>query len=315
MISKEVRMFEKPVEDTTYIPTPSPALLAARLIEYTFQILGIAAAIIFGIWSVKAYQCSLTANELALEANKLTVRASELASTANQLALLSFCTSNDDPGFNRTCEAVLDFMASGGGAGLDAIALQTGMKMIPVSSSSTASSAPPKNLPSWPTSSSPPSSNSRSLTTMASALYFLNPSSSPSDQQTPPRPPSSSTTDRFDSVSDSVDDDSLSSRGAEPPTHAAGPTHAKPVATGGSLRPPQSDSPTFVHPPSINSSSNTPQADSVNAEEDWTLDEEVLLGQTRVHLGLGFVVLSVFTLIIVCKQRRRSYHLYRELKK
>ncbi|KAK6980791.1 hypothetical protein R3P38DRAFT_3118118, partial [Favolaschia claudopus] len=195
----------EPVEDTTYIPTPSPAFLAARLIEYTFQILGIAAAIIFGIWSVKAYECSLTANELALEANKLTVQASELASTANQLALLSFCMSNDDPKFSRTCEAVLDFMASaGGGAGLDAIALKTGMKMIPVSISSTASSAPLKNIPSSPTSSSPLSSRSKSLTTMASALYSLNSSSSPSDQQTAPCP-SSSTTDSFDSVPDSVD--------------------------------------------------------------------------------------------------------------
>ncbi|KAK6985175.1 hypothetical protein R3P38DRAFT_3230838 [Favolaschia claudopus] len=63
--------------ENVYIPTPSPAFLADRLIEYTFQILGIATGIIFSVWSVKAYHsinARSMANELALEANKLTVR-------------------------------------------------------------------------------------------------------------------------------------------------------------------------------------------------------------------------------------------------
>ncbi|KAK6985150.1 hypothetical protein R3P38DRAFT_3230808 [Favolaschia claudopus] len=165
-------MFEsQELVENVYIPTPSPAFLADRLIEYTFQILGIATGIIFSVWSVKAYHsinARSMANELALEANKLTVRASELASTANQIALLSFCMSNDDARSSRTCEAVLDFMASAGEASLDAIASQTGINMGSVSSSTTASSAPRKNLPSSPTSSSPPSSSSKFSPTMGS---------------------------------------------------------------------------------------------------------------------------------------------------
>jgi hypothetical protein len=95
-------------------PTPS----TPHPIEYAFQILGIAAAIIFGVWSIKSYDAANTANHLSSQSISLATDANNIAKTSlqqtiyqNQLGLLSFCAENTDARFNQTCAAVLEFMA------------------------------------------------------------------------------------------------------------------------------------------------------------------------------------------------------------
>ncbi|KAK7013317.1 hypothetical protein R3P38DRAFT_1511835 [Favolaschia claudopus] len=122
--------FKKEDGENLVIPAVPPAALSHRLIECTFQTLGIAAAIIFGVWSIKAYECSIAANQLASQANMLATQASALAYTANQLALLSFCASNSDVRFKPTCDGVFEFMAATGGQ-LDVIAAEAGIKAAP----------------------------------------------------------------------------------------------------------------------------------------------------------------------------------------
>lgn len=100
------------------ILSPPSCTLQDRLIEYTFQIIGIAAAIIFGVWSIKSYSTSITANSLSSQSVDLATQANNIAQTSiqqtiyqNQLALLSFCVENTNVKFNETCLEVLEFMA------------------------------------------------------------------------------------------------------------------------------------------------------------------------------------------------------------
>ncbi|KAK7039958.1 hypothetical protein R3P38DRAFT_3262296 [Favolaschia claudopus] len=175
--------------ESLVVPAVPPAALADRLIECTFQTLGIAAAIIFGVWSIKAYECSIAANQLASQANMLATQASALAYTANQLTLLSFCASNSDVRFKPTCDGVFEFMAATGGR-LDVIAAEAGIKAAPAwgseptsTSSLTASS-----------SSTPTPIFSTSFPSNSHSSSFLSvPSSAPSFTQSPPLSPSGTT--------------------------------------------------------------------------------------------------------------------------
>ncbi|KAF7376337.1 hypothetical protein MSAN_00049200 [Mycena sanguinolenta] len=94
-------------------PNPPPTLRDDR-VEYTFQILGIAAAMVFGVWSVKSYSTSVTANSLSVHSNDIAQAGFQQTIYQNQLALLAFCVANTDAGFNETCAGVLDAMSSGG---------------------------------------------------------------------------------------------------------------------------------------------------------------------------------------------------------
>ncbi|KAK7028722.1 hypothetical protein R3P38DRAFT_3190344 [Favolaschia claudopus] len=180
----------KKADNESPLHPTSPPSLADRLIECTFQTLGIAAAIIFGVRSIKAYECSIAANQLAAQANTLATQASELAYTANQLTLLSFCASNSDPRFNPTCEGVLEFMAAQGGR-LDEIAAEAGIKAglsSPSDPTSSSSAASPSSTPipefstAFPTS-LPSSSVHLSLSTSPPSPSF---SFTPSSSLSPP---------------------------------------------------------------------------------------------------------------------------------
>ncbi|KAJ7144034.1 hypothetical protein C8R44DRAFT_759314 [Mycena epipterygia] len=120
-------------------------------LEYTFQILGITAAIVFGIWSIKSYSTSMTANSLSTQSLNLATAANDIAQMSfqqtiyqNRLALLSFCVGNTDVRFNETCVEVFQFMApapatatsgpGSGGGGLASIASAVGI--APASSAS-----------------------------------------------------------------------------------------------------------------------------------------------------------------------------------
>jgi hypothetical protein len=88
------------------------------LISYGFQLLGLAAAITFGVWAVKSYDSSLLANDIssnalssATIANRIAQQSFEQSMVQNQLALLQFCASNDDKRFNQTCTEYLSAMA------------------------------------------------------------------------------------------------------------------------------------------------------------------------------------------------------------
>ncbi|KAJ7336730.1 hypothetical protein DFH08DRAFT_813053 [Mycena albidolilacea] len=132
-------------------------------IEYAFQILGIAAAIIFGVWSIKSYDAANTANHLSSHSISLAADANNIAETSlqqtiyqNQLGLLSFCAGNTDARFNETCAAVLEFMApsatatlSGGLARITAAIGITTPTGVP-SSSVSGPSAPNRAQPELP---------------------------------------------------------------------------------------------------------------------------------------------------------------------
>jgi hypothetical protein len=139
--------------------SPPPFTLRDHLIEYTFQILGITAAIIFGVWSIKSYSTSITANSLSSRSLSLATQANDIAQTSfqqtmyqNQLALLSFCAGNKDTRFNETCVEVLEFMAPpsatdpSGGGGLAIIAFAVMIAATP-SASETPSASPEADRP------------------------------------------------------------------------------------------------------------------------------------------------------------------------
>jgi hypothetical protein len=134
--STATQTLTKPADTTATTPTTTPSsssptnssaaasfqpqsTLQERLIEYTFQLLGISAAIIFGVWSVKSYSTSLTANSLSNQALALAKQANDIAQTSfqqtiyqNQLALLAFCVGATDARFNETCSVVIELMAA-----------------------------------------------------------------------------------------------------------------------------------------------------------------------------------------------------------
>ncbi|KAJ7501145.1 hypothetical protein B0H11DRAFT_755375 [Mycena galericulata] len=107
-----------PQGSTTLVVSPTSSTLQDHLIEYTFQIFGITAAIVFGVWSIKSYSTSITANSLSSQSLSLAMQANNIALMSfqqtvyqNLLALLSFCVDNADVRFNETCVEVLEFMA------------------------------------------------------------------------------------------------------------------------------------------------------------------------------------------------------------
>ncbi|KAJ7580179.1 hypothetical protein C8J56DRAFT_1104056 [Mycena floridula] len=85
------------------------------IVDYVFNFIGIAAAVIFGIWSIKAYDATLCANRLSTNALDAANVANNLAQDtmkqamkqallSNQLAMLAFCFSNNGTDLvNSTC--------------------------------------------------------------------------------------------------------------------------------------------------------------------------------------------------------------------
>lgn len=101
---QDVPPTEKPLRISAKPPsTPRPAERSIsefylRILDYFFQLVGLAAAIIFGVWAVKAYDVALQANSLALQANSLATTGLDLAAQGNRqstvatlMDLYTFC--------------------------------------------------------------------------------------------------------------------------------------------------------------------------------------------------------------------------------
>ncbi|KAJ7857193.1 hypothetical protein B0H13DRAFT_1902326 [Mycena leptocephala] len=138
---------------TPLIISPTSSTLRDHLIEYIFQILGITAAIVFGVWSIKSYSISIAANSLSSQSLSLARKANDIAQMSfqqtiyqNRLALLSFCMGNTDVRFNETCVEVLEFMAptsvtTSGPGGLAGIASAVGITSASPTSTPTGSAS------------------------------------------------------------------------------------------------------------------------------------------------------------------------------
>jgi hypothetical protein len=72
-----------------------------RLIDIILEVVGLSAAILFGVWSIKSYNAAVAANTMSKDAlayahvaNNVSFMALEQSWAGNVLALISFCVSN-----------------------------------------------------------------------------------------------------------------------------------------------------------------------------------------------------------------------------
>ncbi|KAH8832370.1 hypothetical protein DL96DRAFT_1704444 [Flagelloscypha sp. PMI_526] len=85
---------------------------SVKMLNFAFQLVGLIAAIIFGIWSVRAYDASVEANRLSTQSLNAAATANELSILASQLSFYSFCSQSDanlnmqDATLNATCAMV-----------------------------------------------------------------------------------------------------------------------------------------------------------------------------------------------------------------
>ncbi|KAH8827921.1 hypothetical protein DL96DRAFT_1600879 [Flagelloscypha sp. PMI_526] len=151
-----------------------------EILNFAFQLVGLAAAIIFGVWSVRAYEASVEANRLSAQSLNAATTANAQSVLANQLAMYSFCSQSDsnlniqDAKLNHTCSVVranfdpLRIACSLFGRNIDPDGCVSSPSSTPTATTISATAVPtstysPPNTSAPPTSSSSPHSVRLSL--------------------------------------------------------------------------------------------------------------------------------------------------------